>query len=188
MPPVPTRPWQARLAAAALGCAVALAPAPPPRAQQQPPPAETQAAARDLFLAAEGGWQTYVNGRFGMALSFPPDLFTPADPPANGDGRRFLSPEAGLETFGWVNAEGETPASLKARLVGSAGYERVTYGPVGRDWVALSGYRGGKIFYEKYVFRGDTVQAFGMEYPAPLRDRYDPVLERIEDSFRAGGG
>lgn len=186
MPPVPIRPRNARLMAAALGCALALAPAPSAHAQQAP--AAAQAGTRDLFLAAEGGWQTYVNGRFGMVLSFPPDLFTPADPPANGDGRRFLSPEAGLETFGWVNAEGETPASMKARLVGSAGYEQVTYGPVGRDWVALSGYRGGKIFYEKYIFRGDTVQAFGMEYPAPLRDRYDRVLERVEDAFRAGGG
>lgn len=186
MPPIPPRNRRVRRVAAALAFALALAAAPAPQAQQAP--AGAQAGAPDLILAAEDGWRTYVNGRYGMSLAYPPDLFTPADPPANGDGRRFLSPEAGLETFGWRNAQGETPAALKARLVGSAGYERVTYAPVGADWVALSGYRGGRIFYEKYLFRGDTVQAFGMEYPAPLRDRYDPVLERIEDSFRAGGG
>ena len=80
----------------------------------------------------------------------------------------------------------ETVASLKRRLVGADGYTDVTYSPSGSNWLVLSGYRGDNIFYEKYVFRGDTVHGFGVEFPAAEKPRYSPIIERMEDSFRAG--
>jgi len=51
----------------------------------------------------------------------------------------------------------------------------------------LSGFRGDMIFYEKYLFRGGIVVAFGMEFPGARKPFYAPIVERIEDSFRAGG-
>ena len=77
-------------------------------------------------------------------------------------------------------------ASLKRRLVGADGYTDVTYSPSGSNWLVLSGYRGNNIFYEKYVFRDDTVHGFGVEFPAAEKPRYSPIIERMEDSFRAG--
>jgi hypothetical protein len=41
------------------------------QAQSEPAPEP------DLFLASEDGWDTYVNGRFGMRLTYPAFLFSP---------------------------------------------------------------------------------------------------------------
>ena len=142
-------------------------------------------ARADQFIPAEGGWQIYVNDRFGTRFAFPADIFTPSPPPENGDGRRFVAEDATLEVYAWHNIDGENAASLKRRLVGSDGYTDVTYSPSGRSWLVLSGYRGDNIFYEKYFFRGDTVHGFGIEFPAAERPFYAPIIEHIEDSFRA---
>ena len=140
----------------------------------------------DQFKPAAGGWQTYVNDRFGTRLDFPPDIFVPGNISDNGAGMRFAASDAELEIYSFANTEGETPASLKRRLVGAEGYTDVTYSPSGDSWLVLSGYRGPTIFYEKYFFVGGVVSGFGMEFPADQKPRYAPIIERMEDSFRAG--
>ena len=145
-------------------------------------------ARADQFEPIGGGWEVYVNDRYGTSLVFPANIFTPAEPPENGDGRRFHSEDATLEVYAWENLDGESATSLKRRLVGSEGYEEVTYSPTGRSWLVLSGYRGDNIFYEKYFFSGDEIHGFGMEFPASEKPNYAPIVERIEDSFRAGWG
>ena len=149
------------------------------------PQATGVASAEDTIVSAGDGWATYVNERYGTSLTYPAD-FQPAPPPENGDGRRFTTDDATLEVYAWENVDGETAQSLKRRLIGSDGYEEVTYSPVGRSWLVISGYRGGNIFYEKYFFRGDTVHGFGMEFPESEKPYYAPIVEDIEDSFRAG--
>lgn len=142
-------------------------------------------AMADQFEDLGGGWQGYVNERFGTRLVFP-SIFTPAEAPEAGDGRRFLSDDATLEVYAWENIDGETASSLKRRLLGSTGYTDVTYSPSGRSWLVVSGYRGDNIFYEKYFFRGGEIHGFGMEFPSEKKPRYAPIVEEIEDSFRAG--
>ena len=146
----------------------------------------SQGHAQDQFLPAANGWETYVNERFGTTLSYPGDIFTPGDAPENRDGRRFEGGDAALEVFAWANSDNETAQSLKGRLVGTEGYEEVTYSPVGPNWLVLSGFRGDDIFYEKYFFRGDTVHGFGMEFPESEKPFYAPIVEGIEDSFQTG--
>lgn len=145
------------------------------------------AARADRFEDVGGGWQAYVNERFGTRLIFPSG-FTPAEAPENGDGRRFESEDATLEVYAWENIDGENAASLKKRLIGTEGYTNVTYSPSGRSWLVISGFRGENIFYEKYFFRADTIHGFGMEFPRSEKPRYAPIVEEIEDSFRAGWG
>ena len=64
------------------------------------------------------------------------------------------------------------------------GYEKVTYNPGGDHWLVVSGYRGTDIFYEKFFLSRDLVRGFSLQYPASLRRLYDPVVERMEDSFK----
>ena len=149
------------------------------------PTAIGPAVAQDTIRPAGNGWEIYVNERFGTSLAFPAE-FTPGPEPENGDGRRFTSEDATLEVYAWENVDGESAASLKRRLVGTEGYENVTYSPSGRTWLVISGYRDGNIFYEKYFFRGDTVHGFGMEFPESEKPYYQEIVEQIEDSFRAG--
>ena len=142
--------------------------------------------AQDAFLAGGDGQVTYVNERFGTSLAFPADVFEPEPPPQNGDGRRFTAADAALEVYAWENLDSETAISLKNRLVGSQGYTDVTYSPSGPNWLVLSGFRGDNIFYEKYFFRDDVIHGFGMEFPASAKPRYAPIVESVEDSFKAG--
>ena len=149
--------------------------------------AASSAAAQDLdaFLPAAGGWETYMNSRFGMSFDYPAEIFVPEAQPTNGDGRTFRADDASLQIYAFQNIENETPASLERRLVGAEGYENVTYSPSGSGWLVLSGFRGDTIFYEKYLFRGGIIAAFGTEFPTVRKPFYAPIVERIEDSFRA---
>jgi hypothetical protein len=52
----------------------------------------------------------------------------------------------------------------------------------------LSGYRGDSIYYEKVMFScgGSLVNVFAITYRVDQRNIYDPILERMEDTFRPG--
>jgi len=144
------------------------------------------AALADQFLPTSGGWQTYINNRFGIRFDFPADVFAPQPPPDNGDGRAFRSESATLQIVAFHNIDDQTPGSLKRELLAGDGYEDVTYSPTGQTWFVLSGFRGDRIFYEKYLFNDDVVSVFGIEFPEDEKPYYAPIIERIEDSFEAG--
>jgi hypothetical protein len=143
-------------------------------------------ALADQFLPTSGGWQTYINDRFGMSFDFPADVFAPQPPPENGDGRSFRSDNATLQIVAFHNIDNRSPAAFKRELLAGDGYEDVTYGPTGQTWFVLSGFRGDRIFYEKYLFNDDVVSVFGIEFPEGEKPYYAPIIERIEDSFEAG--
>lgn len=184
---------------AGLAMVAALALAAPPAAAQATAPSQsapsaaapaaeaaTETAAADLFLATqEEGWQTYVNGRFGTRLDYPV-LFVPGEVLQGGDGRRFRSEDAMLEVFGWRNEDAETAAGLAARLTSIDKYETLARREVGDSALTLAGEYNGKVFHEHYVVVGETVQAFGVEYPTGRRDFYEPLVERMQASFQPG--
>jgi hypothetical protein len=148
--------------------------------------ASSFAAAQDAFIPLRSGWHTYVNSRFGMSFDYPSDIFTPAEPAENGDGQTFESSDATLQIFATHNALNDSPSSMKREMVGMTDYENVTYSPSGDTWLVLSGFRGDRIFYEKYFFRRGVISAFAIEFPAGRKPHYAPIIERIEDSFRPG--
>jgi hypothetical protein len=87
----------------------------------------------------------------------------------------------------WSNREGRTPDQFKRWLMANAGgYDELTYRPRGRSWFVLSGYRGDDIYYEKVMFScgGQVVNVMAITYPSGERDLYDPVVERMEDTFQ----
>ena len=65
---------------------------------------------------------------------------------------------------------------------------QIHYRPRGNTWFVLSGEGDGKIFYEKVVFScgGRMINSFALIYPAADRQIFDPIVERVEDTFRAG--
>ena len=144
-----------------------------------------------LPAGAASRWALKTDPHLGFRYSYPSPVFSPIE----GDGKPsfhyFESPssEARFLVGAWNNAKGQSPEGLKRWLIENVGgYDETTYRPRGRSWFVLSGYRGNLIYYEKVMFScgGSLVNVFAITYPVEQRDMYDPIVERMEDTFRPG--
>ena len=68
----------------------------------------------------------------------------------------------------------------------SYGAYKLGYRRLGQTLFVLSGEGNGRIFYEKVMFTcgGRLINSFAMIYPIDKRHVFDPIVERVEDSFR----
>jgi len=134
-------------------------------------------------------WRQYRNERFGFTLEYPADVFVTERAAEAGDGQVFGSSddEARLLVGALPNDSGYNPVSYQQYIArySYSGYQ-IDYRQTGGSWFALSGEGEGKIFYEKVMFTcgGRLINSFAMIYPSARRQVFDPIVERIEDSFR----
>jgi hypothetical protein len=142
--------------------------------------------------AAQRAWITYRNERFGTTIEYPSDRFNPAEPPANGDGLRFIAADGAAFTVSAINnvLHQRLTAIETAVVKNRARGDRITHREHGPHWFALSGTRGNSIFYSRHLLshRREIINDFEISYPAKLRGAYDPVVTRMAKSFRAGVG
>ena len=148
------------------------------------------------FLSSVAHGEEWVASRdqgFGFTYVFPRDIFIAAEGENKPSMYGFKSRDghAKLLFSAWNNKEGRSPEGFKRWLIANTeGYNELTYRPRGRTWFVLSGYRDDHIYYEKVMFScgGDVVNVFAISYPVGQRNRYDQMVERIEDHFRPGKG
>lgn len=138
-------------------------------------------------------WVSYENSRFGFKVGYPADIFTPGQPPANNDGRRFNSRDvaAHFTASAGFNMEDWTSASqYLAHLLKSDGYEQVTHKSSGKDWLVLSGVRGQDIYYEKYIFSCNfaVINALRIIYPKTAANLYSLMIRGFVRNFVSGKG
>lgn len=136
---------------------------------------------------AFAGEITYKNERFGTKASFPSEAFPQKLPaPVEGDGLAWASPDgAQIFIYARENAGGETPKTV-IRTRGQT--DDVTYKASGRSWAVVSGYRDGKIFYERYIFRGDLIHSVAIRYPRDERATYDKLVGPVTMSLKGPAG
>ena len=138
-----------------------------------------------------GGWQSYRNERFGLSLSYPATVFQMERTSEAGDGVVFgaRGTDARMLVGALPNRDRHTVTTYQD-FVARKSYAayRIHYRPRGNTWFVLSGEGDGKIFYEKVVFScgGRLINSFALIYPAADRQIFDPIVERVEDTFRAG--
>lgn len=146
-------------------------------------PAWASSAAQD--------WVLYRNERFGFSFVYPAKVFAPDRVSAGGDGQLFVAGNARLLAGAFENSSRYAPARYQ-ELVARQSYAgaNISYARRGRSWFVLSGEREGNIFYEKVMFScgGGIINSFALIYPREQRDLFDPIVERIEDSFRPDEG
>jgi hypothetical protein len=136
-------------------------------------------------------WREYQSERFGFSLQYPADIFVVERTAEAGDGQVFVSQigNARLLVGAFVNERGYSPASYQAYIAReSYGGYAIGYQRLGRGWFVLSGDGQGKVFYEKVVFScaGRLINSFALLYSVADRDTFDPIVERIEETFRSG--
>ncbi len=138
-----------------------------------------------------GGWQSYRNERFGLSLSYPGEVFQIERTSEAGDGVVFAAhgTDARMLVGALPNRDRHTVAAYQDFVARkSYGAYQIHYRPRGSTWFVLSGEGDGKIFYEKVVFScgGRLINSFALIYPTADRQIFDPIVERVEDTFRAG--
>jgi len=140
---------------------------------------------------ADERWTSQRDENFGFSFSYPEALFSsvPGDDKPSFHYFASNTSDAKFLVGAWDNRSGATPEHFKQWMIAHAGgYEDVTYQPRGRSWFVLSGYRDDQIYYEKVMFSCGSyvVNIFAIAYPTAQRRLFDPVVERMEDSFRPG--
>ena len=145
------------------------------------------------WASSSDGWTGLRNERFGFRLEYPAGLFQADRTSQAGDGMVLVSRDGSARHLvgAFVNNARHSPARYQEHLAqNSYATFQVTYAPRGVSWFALSGRGNGKIFYEKVMFScsGLVIASFAMTYPIVSRHRFDPVVERVENSFRPGDG
>jgi hypothetical protein len=136
-------------------------------------------------------WRKYTNDRFGLSLLLPSRVFTFEKQSDSGDGSVFVSKdgEARLLIGALENSAAQTPRSYQEYIARQSYADyTITYRQGGDSWFVLSGEGHGKTFYEKVMFScsGKLINSFAMIYPTEQRKTFDPIVEKIEDSFRPG--
>ena len=141
--------------------------------------------------ARAGEWTRYHNERFGFGLEYPANLFRVERTTEAGDGRVFAAREgeARLLVGALANDDHHSAKGYQDFLARTSYAEyKITYRPLGDDWLVLSGEADGKIFYEKAVFScgGELISSFALLYPADKREQFDPIVARVANSFVPG--
>jgi hypothetical protein len=139
---------------------------------------------------AQQHWQVQNNPRYGFSLAYPAPLFALERTSEAGDGHIFTAPSQGARLLAGViiNEDRHTPASY-FDYIATTSYagSTITYRRIGPTWFAISGEQDGRVFYEKVQFscNGALISSFAVVYPAASQRVINPVIERMENSFRS---
>ena len=110
------------------------------------------------------------------------------DPPANNDGRTFLSPNGLIEMRVW-GSNNALLRSLKQEYnsaIKDLGV-KPSYKLLQRNGFVVSGQKKGIITYQKTLFSDNVFYTFLIEYPAKDKKLYDAMVTRIARSFKIEG-
>lgn len=148
-------------------------------------------------MAQAPGWQPYEDPDHGYRIELPLAEFEAIGDDDGPDVLRLYERGGGdamIEVYGGENPDGLNTTEFADMLAGADRIAEVTYRAGGRSWFVLSGYyqRLGfeeqeLIFYAKFMFSSDLERfaAFEISYPAADKQRFDPVVERLEATFRS---
>lgn len=137
---------------------------------------------------AQKAYETYFNDRFSFSIDYPSDLLIMQDPPANNDGRTFLSPNGLVEMRVW-GSNNALLRSLKQEYnsaIKDLGV-KPSYKLLQRNGFVVSGQKKGIITYQKTLFSDNVFYTFLIEYPAKDKKLYDAMVTRIARSFKIEG-
>ena len=135
--------------------------------------------------SGEMSYKNYTNDRYGYTVMYPADITPMAEAP-NGDGREFKSDDGNfrLTVYG-SNLIDNNSIDYEYKLSIDE-LDRVTYNKKGKGWFAVSGYKNGKIVYQKTLYGSGSLNTVLMEYSKSEKEKYDKVVETIVGTFKAG--
>jgi hypothetical protein len=126
----------------------------------------------------------HQEGRLNAATVIPSNWNLERDE-GNGRGNRYVSPDGSSWFAPVASPIGTEPIELQMNRIARRDGEQVTYLRREPDWIAVSGFRGGKIFYRKAVVAcgGKVWHHIEFEYPAALKRSMDAFVNRASYSI-----
>ncbi len=141
-------------------------------------------------------FNTYCNAHFAYCIQYPKGIIYPQPESQNGDGRVFKNKqgEEVLTVFGRMNAdpdggtislEQQYDDDLHGALEENGNKDRViTYQKLDKTFFVISGYKKGKIFYQKTILKQDAFAYAILEYSENEKKIFDKVSTRLFKSFK----
>ena len=101
------------------------------------------------------------------------------------DEQRYVSPDGSSWFAPHASPVGSEPIARHMDRIARQEGETVTYFRREPDWIAVSGFKAGRIFYRKAVLAcgGKVWHHIEFEYPAALKQRMDPFVNRASYSI-----
>jgi hypothetical protein len=139
-----------------------------------------------ISAAQELDWDDYRDSAYGCRLDYPRALFS-ADPPEPGEPQRFSASDDDIyfRVLGVENSSSWTPEDIKEKYLNANMPGDVTYQRTKDDFLVLSGYRDGNIFYTKVAVSDNRRIAciLDITYPPSLKQQFDGIVTRMSRSF-----
>lgn len=133
----------------------------------------------------EGYWN-YHNPRYGFNVDYP-YYFLRANPPINGDGQQFFSPDGKIEiTVYGCNVYDETTIEDEYNNLLNHNKDGLSFKKLSDNWFAVSWIDEGIIYYQKTFTGVGSKNTFLAKYPEESKEEGNHVVERMEASFRPG--
>jgi hypothetical protein len=143
--------------------------------------------------AVSDEWRRYADPTFGYSVAIPEDGFdVETDPSRNGLTIYERGGRGQIDVYGIHDGAGLSLAQMKAALSKASRIKQITYSRAGASWFVVSGYYkrpenedAHLIFYAKFMRARDgrSVAAFEASYPVDEKRRFDPIIDRMEDSL-----
>ncbi len=134
-------------------------------------------------------WRNYHNTRFGVTADAPADWKMEPEP-ENNDGRIFVSPDGSAQlTISGMYSIDDGDTEIALRLAPNDG-ETITYKTNNGHMFVVSGTKGDRIFYRKYILScgGSIWNDISLEYPASQKAKYDALVAHVAASLHPGDG
>ena len=135
------------------------------------------------YATSSYDWHQYSNLGFGATADVP-NGWKQAEPPDNGDGLKFTSPNSEATVAIWGSFELGDGINYEAMTTPDTG-EKITYNINKPKLVVISGTKGSNTFYRKHMLTCDKKVwiSFEIKYPTSRKNNYAPILEHIAHSL-----
>ncbi|MFD1064723.1 hypothetical protein [Oceanobacillus locisalsi] len=144
--------------------------------------------------AEEDAYDSYENGRFGFSVEYP-STFEADYMPENNDGIEVNDDTATIIASGshasiteegtaFVNEVESIEPYYEGELAEAEEEgESISYQRQEDDWYVVSYNDGTNHIYKKSILGDDYIANLVIEYPADLQEEYEPMVERVSDTF-----
>lgn len=137
--------------------------------------------------AEDFGWKPYVNSRYGVSIDYPSSLFTPGEAPPDNAGRNFTATDgARFFVYSSANALDENLNTLIGQALEGIAPDAILRRDMAPDGFTLVVRREGEIVIRRLATseQGTMLHWLEIGFPPALKDRYEPVADRMLSTFK----